>query len=156
MKKIILLAVAVFGFAVAASAQPRAIGARLGYGAEVSYQHSLGENFVQADLGLIGFGANVNANATYNWMIAKPQWTDRGEWGFYAGVGAGLGLGFIPEATYFNVGVTGMVGLEYTFWFPLQLAIDLRPQLGVVTARNAGVGVYFDSWCPALSVRYRF
>ena len=156
MKKIILMAVAVLGFAVAAVAQPRAIGARLGYGAEVSYQHTLGENFVQADLGLIGFGANINANATYNWMIAKPQWTDRGEWGFYAGAGAGLGLGFIPEATYFNVGAVGMVGLEYTFWFPLQLSIDLRPQLGAVIVPKAGASLYFDSWCPALSVRYRF
>ena len=156
MKKIILMAVAVLGFAAAAVAQPRAIGARLGYGAEVSYQHTLGENFVQADLGLIGFGANINANATYNWMIAKPQWTDRGEWGFYAGAGAGLGLGFIPEATYFNVGAVGMVGLEYTFWFPLQLSIDLRPQLGAVIVPKAGASLYFDSWCPALSVRYRF
>ena len=156
MKKIILIAVMALGFVVTAAAQPRAIGARLGYGVEVSYQHTLGENFVQADLGLIGFGANINANATYNWMIAKPQWTDRGEWGFYAGAGAGLGLGFITEATYFNVGAVGMVGLEYTFWFPLQLSIDLRPQLGIVTAPNAGAAFYFDSWCPALSVRYRF
>ena len=156
MKKIILMAVAVLGFTVAAVAQPRAIGARLGYGAEVSYQHSLGENFVQADLGLLGFGANINATATYNWMIAQPQWTDRGEWGFYAGPGAALGFGFVPNANYINVGVAGMVGLEYTFWFPLQLSIDFRPQLGCVIVPKAGAAFYFDSWCPALSVRYRF
>lgn len=156
MKKIILLAVAVLGFTVAASAQPRAIGLRLGYGAEVSYQHSLGNNFVEADLGLIGFGANVNANAVYNFMIAQPQWTDRGEWGFYAGPGLGAGWGMTEGNNYFNVGVVGQVGLEYTFWFPLQLAIDFRPQIGVVMVPKAGAAFYFDSWCPALSVRYRF
>ena len=156
MKKIILMAVAVLGFAVAAVAQPRAVGLRLGYGAEASYQHTLGENFIQADLGLMGFGANINANATYNWMIAKPQWTDRGEWGFYAGPGAGLGLGWVEGASYVNFGVVGMVGLEYTFWFPLQLSIDLRPQIGCVVVPGGGAGFYFDSWCPALSVRYRF
>lgn len=156
MKKIILIAVMALGFAVTAAAQPRAIGARLGYGAEVSYQHTLGSNFIQADLGLIGFGANLNANATYNWMIAQPQWTDRGEWGFYAGPGAGVGFGGVSGVGYVNFGVVGMVGLEYTFWFPLQLSIDLRPQIGCVVVPKSGAGFYFDSWCPALSVRYRF
>jgi hypothetical protein len=42
MKKIIVIAALMLGFAVAAVAQPRAIGGRLGNGAEVSYQHSLG------------------------------------------------------------------------------------------------------------------
>ena len=53
MKKIILMAVMVLGFTVAAVAQPRAIGLRAGWGAEASYQHSFGTNFLQADLGLI-------------------------------------------------------------------------------------------------------
>lgn len=156
MKKIILMAAMVLGFAVAAAAQPRAIGGRLGNGVEVSYQHTLGSNFIEADLGLIGFGANINLNAVYNWMIAQPQWTDRGEWGFYAGAGAGLGGGSVSKVGYFNIGAVGQVGLEYTFWFPLQLSIDIRPQLGVVAVKGAGAGLYFDSWCPALSVRYRF
>ena len=33
---------AVLGLAVVAAAQPRAIGVRAGYGAELSYQHTLG------------------------------------------------------------------------------------------------------------------
>ena len=144
------------GFVVTAVAQPRAIGVRLGNGLEVSYQHTLDNNFIQADLGLMGFGANINANATYNWTLAKPQWTDRGEWSVYAGPGAGLGLGWVGGASYFNIGVVGMVGLEYTFWFPLQLSIDLRPQIGCVFAKNVGAAFYSDSWVPALSVRYRF
>ena len=153
MKKIILLAVAVLGFTVAASAQPRAVGLRGGYGVEATYQHTLGENFVEANLGLNGFGS-VNVAATYNWMIAQPQWTDRGEWGFYAGPGAALGFEYGGDVNRINIAVAGQVGLEYTFWFPLQLSIDIRPQIGL--AAGGGAGFYFGGWCPALGVRYRF
>lgn len=153
MKKIILVAALVLGFAAAAAAQPRAIGLRGGYGVELSYQHNLGANFVEADLGLTGFNA-LNVAATYNWMLAQPDWTNRGEWGVYAGPGAALGLGF-GEVSHLNVAVAGQVGLEYTFWFPLQLSIDLRPQLGLWTGGGAA-GFYFGGWCPALGVRYKF
>ena len=108
MKKIILVAALVLGFAVAASAQPRAIGVRIGNGGEISYQHQLGQNFLEVD--------------------------------------GGLGLG---EANYLTLGAAGMVGLEYTFWFPLQLSLDFRQHIGI------GNGL----WCPSsigLGVRYRF
>ena len=66
MKKIILAAALVLGFAVAASAQPRAIGVRIGNGGEVSYQHSLGSNFLEVDGGLgLGFDGTFNVGATY-------------------------------------------------------------------------------------------
>ena len=106
MKKIILIAAMVLGFAVAASAQPRAIGVRLGNGGEVSYQHSLGTNFLEVDGGLgLGFDGTFNVGATgiYNFMIAQPSWTSRGEWGFYAGPGAGVGRG-LGDENYFNIG----------------------------------------------------
>ena len=151
MKKIVLVAAMVLGFAFAASAQPRAVGLRGGYGVEASYQHTMGADFLEADLGLVGNGLNVAA--TYNFMIAQPTWTDRGEWGFYAGPGAAVGLGF-GEANHLNVAVAGQVGLEYSFWFPLQLSIDLRPQLGVSFADKSQF--YFGGWCPALGVRYKF
>lgn len=153
MKKIILVAALVLGFAVAATAQPRAVGIRGGYGVEATYQHTLGQNFLEANLGLGGFNG-LNVAATYNWMLAQPSWTNRGEWGVYAGPGAALGLGF-GDASYFNVGVAGQVGLEYTFWFPLQLSVDIRPQLGLVTAGGASAfGLW--GWYPTLAVRYRF
>ena len=47
MKKIILTAALVLGLAAAASAQPRALGVRIGDGAEISYQHTLGNNFLE-------------------------------------------------------------------------------------------------------------
>ena len=150
MKRIILVAALVLGFAAAAVAQPRAVGLRGGWGVEASYQHTLGANFIQADLGLVGHG--ITATATYNWMLAQPQLTDRGEWGVYAGPGAALGL----YGNAFCAGIAGQVGLEYTFWFPLQLSIDLRPHIGF-WAGNKTAGFYgLDSFCPTLAVRYRF
>ena len=147
MKKIILAAALVLGFAVAASAQPRAVGLRGGWGAELSYQHGFGADFLQADLGLNTFNS-INGSVVYNFMIAQPAWTSRGEWGFYAGPGASVGLG-LGEANYLTLGAAGMVGLEYTFWFPLQLSLDFRQHIGI------GNGL----WCPSsigLGVRYRF
>ena len=155
MKKIILLAAMVLGFAVAAAAQPRAIGLRGGYGVELSYQHTLGANFVEADLGLC-VGA-LNLGATYNWMIAQPQWTDRGEWGFYAGPGAVVGMDLFGDVKHFSVAAAGQVGLEYTFWFPLQLSVDIRPMVGISIAD--GVSFYRNGlfgFSPCISARYRF
>ena len=41
MKKTLIIIASLLAFAVVASAQPRAIGVRAGYGAELSYQHNL-------------------------------------------------------------------------------------------------------------------
>ena len=150
MKKIILIAAMVLGFAVAATAQPRAIGVKLGWGAEVSYQHSLGENFLEANLGLNNFNS-LDVSAVYNFMIAQPSWTSRGEWGFYAGPGAGVGLA-LGDVNYFALSAAGMVGLEYTFDFPLQISLDFRQHIGL---GFGGHGVWYPS-SVGLSFRYRF
>lgn len=151
MKRILITLAVMLGFAVAASAQPKAIGVRIGNGGEISYQHTLGNNFLEVDGGL-GLGLdkvfNVGATGIYNFMIAQPQWTDRGEWGFYAGPGASVGLG-VGEVNYFTLGAAGMVGLEYTFWFPLQLSIDFRQHIGI------GNGFWSHSSI-GLGVRYKF
>lgn len=145
MKKIIIAAVLTLGFAVAASAQPKALGARFGYGADLSYQHYAGgANFIEADLGLGEF-AYLNVAATYNFMIAQPDWTSQGEWGFYAGPGIALATG----KDLFHIGIAGQVGLEYTFNFPLQISLDVRPQFSFT---NFG----FWGWAPHLGLRYRF
>ena len=153
MKKIILIAALVLGAAVAATAQPKAVGLRLGWSVEASYQHNInGADFIEANLGTFGY-AGLDISSTYNFMIAQPAWTDRGEWGFYAG--PGLALGFFHGT---SIAVQGQVGLEYTFWFPLQLAIDLKPQIGVVMW-NGGAGFWrpgLYGFAPTLSVRYRF
>ncbi len=77
MKKFLLIAVAVLGFSFAAIAQPRAIGIRAGYGAEVSYQHTLGAaNFAEIDLG---------------WSVGSFNAE------LWAGIGAQLGLEYCFE-----------------------------------------------------------
>ena len=163
MKKIILIAALALGFAVAATAgnpiekkfggKSRALGLRGGYGVELSYQHSLGENFVEADLGLWGFNT-LNVVATYNWTLAQPQWTSRGDWGFYAGPGAAVGFDFKSETAGLNVAAVGQIGLEYTFWFPLQLSVDIRPQLGVHIGK--GDPFHVSGFYPTIAARYRF
>ncbi len=150
MKKILIIAAFVLAFATAASAQPRAIGIRGGYGVELSYQHNMGgANFLEADLGLNTFNA-LNVAATYNFSLA--QFGD----GFnvYGGPGAAVGVGF-GEAGYFNLGIAGQLGLEYVFPFHLQLSIDLRPQIGLGFV-NEGIGLGFWGWYPNLGIRYSF
>ena len=150
MKKVILIAAMVLGFAVAAAAQPRAIGVRIGNGGEVSYQHSLGANFLEVDGGLgLGFDRvfNVGATGIYNFMISEFG----NGFGFYAGPGAGVGLG-LGEANYFNISVAGMVGLEYNFSFPLQLSLDFRQHIGL---GFGGHGLHAPSSI-GLGIRYKF
>lgn len=162
MKKLVLLSLFMVAMATAAFAQPRAIGARLGYGVEVSYQHSLSEeNMISADLGLAGFGG-IEAAATYDWMNPGGYmipWEHKGSWNWYAGVGAGAGY-YWPAVGF--VGAAGRIGVEYNFWFPLQLSIDYRPVLGVEfgdRGDNPPVGFYTNGLFAggiALGVRYAF
>jgi len=193
MRRIIIAAILIIGAAVAANAQPRAIGGRFGYsGLEASYQHTLGgSNFIEADLGLdYIWGIGFKTTGTYNFMIAQPAWTSRGEWGLYAG--PGISLGYVGDkvkyrnkaqngtsSTYTNFGkgfmlaVAAQAGLEYTFWFPLQLSVDIRPYFGIhvfngkytngnatITVQNAKKTGFYDygmfGFVPTFSVRYRF
>lgn len=184
MKKFIIATAILFTAAFAANAQPRAIGARFGYGIEASYQHSLGQNFLEFDLGAFAF-RSLTLSGVYNIMIAQPAWTPRGEWGFYAGPGLAFGTGFgndynlsPNESSKYaaSIALAAQAGLEYTFWFPLQLSIDLRPEVGVAfgeryfakagNENNVGTAKHQKAWfhenglyygfVPTLSVRYRF
>jgi hypothetical protein len=52
-------------------------------------------------------------------------------------------------------GIVGQVGLEYTFWFPLQLSADLRPRLCYVNDSLWEHGLS-HGFIPTISVRYHF
>lgn len=73
------------------------------------------------------------------------------------GVGAGASYYF---SNWLNVGVAGRIGVEYDFWFPLQLSFDWRPIIGPGidlddnTAYFGGEGLYAGAIC--LGVRYKF
>lgn len=151
MKKLLVIIAAALLFSVAASAQPKAAGLRLGYGAELSYQHYLGSNFIEADLGFLG-GAGTYVTGIYNFHLGEA-----GNFNFYAGPGASVGYAVIVRH-YDNVtersrgisaAVAGQVGAAYEFQaIPLDLSIDWRP------AYDLGLGFRWQGL--ALGVRYRF
>ena len=155
MKKSIFIFVATL-LSVAALAQPRAIGGRAGINDEISYQHSLGKNFAEFDLGLQWSGGlGLGASAVYDFSIATPKWTPKGTWEVYAGPGIALGTHFNNIPFYF--GLCGQVGLSYTFWFPLQLSVDLKPIFGFQAGHDSGFyipGMY--GFIPTIGVRYSF
>ena len=142
-KSIILVAILAIVSVGSAIAQPRAIGANLGYGIDLSYQHSLGEaNMIDLSIN-IPFFEGIGATATYDWVNpfgAVIPWDYEGQWNWNLGVGAGLGIyGF--KAPAFYAGVVGHVGISYDFWFPMQLSLDYRPNIGIV----GGEGITFNT-----------
>lgn len=158
MKRIIIAMALILGISVAAAAQPRAVGARTGMSFEASYQHTLGgENFLQGDLGYSLING-LSLTGTYNFMIAQPSWTPRGEWGIYAGPGITMGSN-CNSVDAFNLSFVANAGIEFTFWFPLQLSVDLRPQFGFFTGSESGIRYNmsgFLGFVPSVSARYCF
>lgn len=173
------------------TAQSKAIGGRIGVsGFEVSYEHIISKaDFVEADAGLdFGYNANgqvgIKATGIYNFMFARPAWTQKGTWGLYAG--PGISLGYVNDKVKtdrnhyyqehgFMLSFVAQIGMEYTFWFPLQLSVDLRPMFGMhindaiysepdsngmkTKLKGSKVGYYDSGWlgfAPTVSVRYRF
>lgn len=162
MKKIFALLVLVVASVSLAVAQPRAIGGRLAYGLEASYQHGMGENnMISVDFGFPGFWG-LEAAATYDWINPfgadfSKVWEHKGMWNWYMGVGAGIGMwGWHNPVGY--VGVAGRIGVEYNFWFPLQLSVDWRPIIGPNFGKNY-VGFHADGLYAggiSFGVRYLF
>ena len=145
MKKFLLVIAAVLGLAVVATAQPRAIGIRAGYGAELSYQHTLGgNNFGELDLGW-SLGA-FSAGLSYDFQVAPL-----GPLNFYAGPQVCFGLASGGGATVFAMGAGAQLGLEWCFQqIPLQLSLDWKPTFYFVPATGFG-------WQSiALGLRYLF
>jgi len=140
MKKFLSTALFALGFALAANAQQipkNALGLRLGdndgFGGELSYQRGLsGNNRLELDL---GWRNNDDYDAfklvgLYHWI-----WNIDGGFNWYAGVGGGIGSysydvppGFEDRDGTFAL-LAGDLGIEYVFDIPLQLSLDLRPEL---------------------------
>ena len=167
----------------AVMAQPKAIGARLGYNFEVSYQHSLSNGMVEVDAGVSPFitqkvysydaSGNLIPHA-YHYgraeLIAAYDWTmnlaNNLYWyiGVAAGVSWGYGEFFNTEhfnkngnlVTYRRLGLPAgaQIGLEYDFNIPLNLSIDYRPMINLFGLRQ---GDFTSNLLNvALGVRYRF
>ena len=157
MKKLLFTLVLVVCAFIYADAQPRAIGANVGYGVSFSYQHNLGEaNFLDINDDLPGFAA-IGASCTYDWVNpfnTSIPWNEKGSWNWSLGVGAGAGFGF---AGWGYAGVVGHCGVAYDFWFPLQLSVDYRPNIGASFGKGYagfyGSGLYTGV---TIGVRYLF
>ena len=148
-----------------AYAQPRAIGARLGWNEGFVYQHSLSDKtFIELNAGVIDLFNGTHVDFLHEWIWLTPDWTPKGEWNWFAGVGANVGWKWndphaINGTTYSGyydvngnwhrlnaimVGAIANIGLEYNFWFPLSLAVDYRPTFGVLMGKNAGTRTLSD------------
>ena len=136
MKKFLLAIVAVLCVsAVSAQQYQNSIGLRLGYGAELQYErHFSAENYLEANLGLYGFGNHFDLNATYNWNLCEWDWTpSAGKWFLSAGVGGSLGMwGYEHDGANrlgLQVGVAGDVAFGIRFNKPVTLSLDYRPTI---------------------------
>ena len=163
MKKTVLLTfVLALLVSVSAFAQPRTIGANIGYGVDFSYQHTLGqENMLDLNVSVPLF-SGIGVEATYDWINpfkTHIPWRYKGRWDWEMGVGAGAGVYFPPYLLGY-AGAAGHVGVSYDFWFPLQLSVDWRPVLGVEFGdRGDYAPVCFYTrgfYGVTIGVRYRF
>lgn len=192
MRRLTIFLAILFAAAVSAAAQPKAAGLRIGgTGLDATYQYYMAKDqFVEGNLGL-DFGYNVNGNvgvkatAVYNFVWARPAWTNTGSWALYAG--PAVSLGFVDDMVPYDVGgiingyydngfmlaLGGQVGVEYNFDFPLSLSLDLRPLFGMhindgrfripdtstVVRYEKKIGFYDNGllgFAPSISFRYRF
>jgi hypothetical protein len=153
MKRTVIILFAALAFSFVVNAQPRAIGIRGGYGAEVSYQHTLNKNFIEGDLGINPSGLWVTG--IYNFIY--PLEAE----GFNLYFGPGVEFGgyryymydksFQVVNTYsFDFGIAGQIGVEYNLpKVPIQLSIDWRPAFSFLHPNFNYLGL-------GLAARYRF
>lgn len=142
-----------------------ALGLRLGesdgFGAEISYQKSIGRyNRAEFNLGWRDsreFDA-VKFSGLLHWMREISR-----DFNWYYGFGGGLGnanfeptlrnnVSFQPEGGLF-VFAAGTIGVEYNFDFPLLISLDIRPEVGLLGYGDFDNIFEFDV---ALGLRYQF
>lgn len=144
----------------AQSISKNALGLRFGsngdFGTEISYQRKLSKNNrLEAD-----FGWRNNDNYDSFKITGLYQWLWNIDQGFYWYVGAGAGIGnYSYNDNYHNdnyddggfATLGGDIGIEYNFDFPLQIALDLRPEM--YFGNNLGDNFHSDL---GLALRYKF
>ena len=158
MKKLLLSATVLFGFvANAQNISENALGLRLGsnngFGSEISYQRKLSSNNrLELDL---GWRSSHNISATKLTGLYQWVWNIDQEFNWYAGVGGGLGSWNTSNTINKDSGtflyVAGTIGIEYNFDIPLQISLDLRPELGGHGYNENNFGTDL-----ALGIRYKF
>ena len=160
-KLLTLLGVFLFGICLTAQVNSHAIGLRLngdgnGNGAEISYQHGLGDgNRLEFDLGGRShkYWHHYGLFVGYHWV-----WNITDGLNWYVGPGAAIGS-YQSRDKYWDDGITlaigGQIGIEFDFnsmGAPILLSLDARPLWEIWDYNeynNFGYGA-------ALSVRYTF
>ncbi len=153
MKKLFLALVAVFVLSMTANAQNN-LGVRLGggqgYNAELSWQHGLGSNRLELDLGWHGDDGYTDFNLT-----GIYQWTGEigSGFGWYAGIGAHVGYWNYDAINDSDIALAlaAQAGIEYKFnAIPIQLSLDIRPRFYLIPDTDFHWGDI------ALGIRYCF
>src|SRR5687767_409081 len=144
MKKLILSVFLIVALSFTANAQrmsKNALGLRFGgdrenSGFEFSYQRKLNKaNRFEADLGWRSdsHSDSFKLNSLYQWV-----WKLDGGFNWYLGAGARIGnysydeyyhKGYYYSDDDFFATLAGDIGIEYNFDIPLQIALDLRPEI---------------------------
>jgi hypothetical protein len=148
-----LLMVFIAGLLVTQSAQAQessyknAVGIRLGPSVPtvtsgITFKHFLANN--NALEAILSFGGDGVAICGL-YEIHKPIAAENLQW--FIGFGGYAGFGNIVN----NIGVAGIVGLDYNFTtLPLNISLDWKPELNLLE------GIGFEGTAVGLSVRYRF
>lgn len=164
MKRTLLLLVAIVAFGWQGNAQQisdHVIGLRFGgndgMGPEINYQHALHSNN-RLEVGL-GWYSRTHFSSTKLTGIYQWVWHLQDGFNWYAGPGGGIGFssyktGYYSDPTRGNesntyILLTGDVGIEYLFDFPLTISLDVRPQINFGNNDNLNLDV-------GISARYRF
>jgi len=162
MKKVIVSAVLIVGAVLSSQAQDiskNSIGLRLGdndgFGAEISYQRRLTPiNRLEFDLGWRNSDEvdAIKLAGMYQWV-----WNIDKGLNWYAGAGGGIGSWSYSNEGESNDGtfvfISGNLGIEYQFDFPLQLTLDVRPEIYLLSGDYRETNFGPDL---ALGIRYRF
>lgn len=149
MKKILLIAAMVLGFALAANAQSFRVGGRVGSGFQAQAEYLYNDsNYIEGRFGMAWYHGGLTADFTalHNWNVFNMDWTPSfGEWFFDAGVGLTVG----GARNFVNLGVAGCAKLGVQLNdVPLRLAFDWTPAIGpaILYARGAGAGALFNTY----------
>ena len=162
MKKVIVLTVLFVGAVLSSQAQEiskNSIGLRLGdndgFGAEISYQRRLTPiNRLEFDLGWRNSDEvdAIKLAGMYQWV-----WNIDKGLNWYAGAGGGIGSWRYSNEGESNNGtfvfISGNLGIEYQFDFPLQLTLDVRPEIYLLSGDYRETNFGPDL---ALGIRYQF
>ena len=143
MKKVVLVLLAVTGITVLAWASPIHQGRNFGLGLVAGEPSGLSWKYWQGSTnafdGTLAWSfldaGYFRANAGYLWHNYKAIKVEQGKMPLYYGVGATLWGGHFHDHDGANIGVRGVIGMEYIFkGAPFDLFLELAPTLDLVPA----------------------